>query len=54
MLEVTQKYVDVLKMLEDRLTPDLHCSVHGVLEPGRWILGVMGALHRASWRLRVS
>jgi HAMP domain-containing protein len=41
-LEVTQKYVDVLKMLEDRLTADFTASVHGVLDQARWgFWGVM-------------
>jgi methyl-accepting chemotaxis protein len=35
-LEVTQKNIDVLKTLEDRLTADFTASVHGVLDQARW------------------
>jgi methyl-accepting chemotaxis protein len=35
-LEVTQKNIDVLKTLEDRLTADFTAAVHGVLDQARW------------------
>jgi methyl-accepting chemotaxis protein len=41
-LDVTQKYVDVLKTLEDRLTADFTAAVHGAMNEARWgFWGVM-------------